>query len=138
MKWVKTEVDVRYVECDPMNVVHHSNYFVWFEMGRIELAREAGISFSRLSEEIYLPVIDIRCQFKDSARYGNTVIVETALERPTKAILDFKYRVYRKHGRQLLASGESRHAMTTAAGGLIVRIPDEMQEKIDAFLGGIK
>ncbi|PWK15861.1 acyl-CoA thioesterase [Tumebacillus permanentifrigoris] len=137
MKWVKTEVQVRFSECDPMNVVHHSNYFVWFEMGRIELARAAGISFAQLSEEIFLPVIDIRSQFKDSARYGQTVIVETALERPTKAMLDFKYRVYRKVGRQLLATGESRHAMTSSKGQLIVRIPAEVQEKIDAFLGGI-
>ncbi|MBL0387165.1 acyl-CoA thioesterase [Tumebacillus sp. ITR2] len=137
MKWVKTELDVRYVECDPMNVVHHSNYLVWFEIGRIALAGEAGIDFSRLSEEIYLPVIDFRCQLKDSARFGQTVVVETALERPTKALLEFKYRVYRKQGRQLLATGETRHAMTSSAGQLIVRIPEEVQQKIDNFLGGI-
>ena len=26
---------VRYVETDMMGVVHHSNYFRWFEMGRV-------------------------------------------------------------------------------------------------------
>ena len=30
---------VRYVETDMMGVVHHSNYFRWFEMGRGLAAR---------------------------------------------------------------------------------------------------
>ena len=32
---------VRYVETDMMGVVHHSNYFRWFEMGRVAWLRGA-------------------------------------------------------------------------------------------------
>ncbi|MFI4854981.1 MAG: acyl-CoA thioesterase, partial [Phycisphaerales bacterium JB065] len=30
---------VRYVECDPQGVAHHSSYVAWLEMGRTELLR---------------------------------------------------------------------------------------------------
>lgn len=37
MMQLETEIRVRYNECDPMGVVHHAIYPVWFEMGRTEL-----------------------------------------------------------------------------------------------------
>jgi acyl-CoA thioester hydrolase len=39
------EVRVRYPECDPMGVVHHAVYPIWFEMGRTEMLRAAGGSY---------------------------------------------------------------------------------------------
>ncbi len=35
---------VRYPETDGMGVVHHSRYFQYFEMGRVELLRAISIS----------------------------------------------------------------------------------------------
>jgi len=36
---------VRYAETDQMGVVYHSNFFVWFEIGRVELFRELGVAY---------------------------------------------------------------------------------------------
>ena len=36
------DIRVRYCECGPMGVVHHTVYHVWFEMGRTELLRGTG------------------------------------------------------------------------------------------------
>jgi acyl-CoA thioester hydrolase len=33
---------VRYAETDQMGVVYHANYFVWFEIGRVEMLRQLG------------------------------------------------------------------------------------------------
>ncbi|MGX4668270.1 acyl-CoA thioesterase [Cerasibacillus sp. JNUCC 74] len=137
MKWVKSdEIPVRYVECDPMGVVHHSNYLSWFEVGRVEYAKQARINFSKTTEQIYLPVVNIECKYKESAKFEDTVIVETALKKPTKAYLEFEYRVVRKHGRKLLAKGSSEHALTTTDGKLILKLPDDIKQKIDNFLEG--
>ncbi|WP_075618281.1 acyl-CoA thioesterase [Paenisporosarcina indica] len=136
MKWIKVEIPVRYKECDPMGVVHHSNYFTWFEMGRIQLSKEAGIDFGKAHNQLYMPVININCNYKQSAKFGETVIVETALIKPSKAYLTFVYNVYRKHGRTLLAKGSSEHAFTRTDGTLILRLPDHINEKIDTFFGG--
>ena len=39
---------VRYPECDPMNVAHHSAYAVWLELARTELLREQGLAYRDL------------------------------------------------------------------------------------------
>jgi hypothetical protein len=38
-------IRVRYAECDRMGLLHHANYFVYFEQGRIELLRSRGLSY---------------------------------------------------------------------------------------------
>ena len=36
---------VRFVETDAMGVAHHSNYFRWFEMGRVEFLKQHEVEF---------------------------------------------------------------------------------------------
>ena len=43
-----TAIRVRYCECDPMGVVHHANYAIWFEMGRTEMLRSQGGNYRDL------------------------------------------------------------------------------------------
>lgn len=38
---------VRYAETDQMGIAHHSNYFVWFEMGRSELCLLWGVPYEQ-------------------------------------------------------------------------------------------
>ena len=38
---------VRYAETDKMGVVYYANYFVWFEVGRTDLLRDARLELSR-------------------------------------------------------------------------------------------
>src|SRR5207302_653467 len=40
-----SRVRVRYAETDKMGVVYYANYFVWFEVGRTDLLREAGWTY---------------------------------------------------------------------------------------------
>ena len=41
-KVCETRIRVRYAETDQMGVVYHSNHFIWFEIGRVELLRQLG------------------------------------------------------------------------------------------------
>jgi acyl-CoA thioesterase FadM len=34
-----------------MGVAHHTHYFVWFELGRTELMREAGCAYGALEDD---------------------------------------------------------------------------------------
>ncbi len=42
---------MRYAETDQMGVVYHSNYLVWFEIGRVEFMREHGLSYKEMELE---------------------------------------------------------------------------------------
>jgi acyl-CoA thioester hydrolase len=37
---------VRYSEVDQMGALHHSRFWVYFEMGRTELLRQSGINYA--------------------------------------------------------------------------------------------
>ena len=39
MKAAEVKIRVRYKETDKMGVVHHSNYYIWFEVARTEFMR---------------------------------------------------------------------------------------------------
>ena len=51
------EIRVRYQETDAMGVLHHANYFTYFEMGRTELLRSNGKSYRDLEDGGLLMVI---------------------------------------------------------------------------------
>ena len=38
--WTSTDFRVRYAETDQMGVVYYANYFVWFEIGRMDFCRQ--------------------------------------------------------------------------------------------------
>lgn len=103
-------VRVRYQETDQMGVVYHSNYFVWFEVGRTHLIRELGTSYRDLeSKGIILPVIEANCQYKSPARYEDVVRIESVIAELSPAKIRFTYRMVRESDNKLLASGHTLH-----------------------------
>ena len=78
----ETRMRVRYAETDQMGVVYHANYFVWFEVGRVELLRQLGFSYRDMEQNdgCGIAVVDARCRYKAPARYDDEVIVRTHLK----------------------------------------------------------
>lgn len=73
-------IRVRYSECDPMGVAHHTTYPVWFEMGRTELLRSTGQEYAALeSAGVFLVVVKLEVTYKRPARYDEVVQLETEL-----------------------------------------------------------
>lgn len=69
---------VRYVECDPMNVVHHASYIPWMEMGRTELLREAGVSYAALEQAgVFLVVTKLDVKYRRPIIYDDVVEIRT-------------------------------------------------------------
>ena len=114
---VTTEVRVRYAETDQMGIVYYANYLVWFEIGRVELLRSLGFSYSLLEREhqCILPVIEARCRYRSPARYDDQILIETRPAMLRGSVLKFAYRILRKApgGEEptLLAEGETVHVV---------------------------
>ena len=62
----ETRVRVRYAETDQMGVVYHANYFVWFEVGRVELMRQLGLDYKSLEKEenCGIAVVEATCRYQ--------------------------------------------------------------------------
>ncbi len=118
---VTAQVRVRYAETDQMNVVYYANYLVWFEIGRVELLRSLGLSYSNMEREhgLILPVIEATCRYKAPARYDDEILIETRPAMLRGSVLKFGYRIQRKNATDaeplLLAEGETVHVVCDPA-----------------------
>ena len=108
-------IRVRYAETDRMGLLHHANYFVYFEMGRTELLRRRGVSYREIEDSGHLLVIvDLSCKFKRPARYDDLLTLRTIVERVTHVKIVHRYEVYRDG--LLLAEGHSTLACVDREG----------------------
>ncbi len=121
----ETRVRVRYAETDQMGVVYHSNYLVWFEVGRVELLRELGFEYRHMEidEDFVVAVVDARARYRAPARYDDELIVRTRVAHVRGSVFAFEYEVVRANDGLLLCDGSTTHVATTR--GLVKRpIPE--------------
>jgi len=125
---------VRFVETDLMGVVHHSNYFHWFEMGRVEYMRQAGVLLTDLlAEGIVFPIRDVSCRYRSSSRFDDIILIETTMKELSPVKMVFSYRIVKEEGDILLATGETVNAFTDEAGK-ITRLPKHYYEKLQTYM----
>lgn len=114
MDWHETEIRVRYAETDQMGVVHHSNYYIWFELGRSDFCRARGFSYKDMEEKdnALLVVAESYCRYKSPAFYEDVLLIRTKIEEIRSRSLRFVYEVYRPSDQETLAEGETLHLVT--------------------------
>ena len=107
----EAQVRVRYAETDQMGVVYHSNYIIWFEVGRVEMMRQLGFVYSDMEkhDDIHIAVADVHCRFKSPALYDDILTVRTRLVNVRGSVLHFGYQIVRPADGKTLAEGESVH-----------------------------
>jgi acyl-CoA thioester hydrolase len=129
---VETRLRVRYSETDRMGIVYHGHYISWFEIGRTEYCRAAGVPYRRLEDSgLWILVTVVECRYRRSARYDDEVRVATSLSELASRGLAFAYEVFDAEGRRL-AEGATRHVFADA-GGKPVRAPADVVETLERF-----
>jgi len=110
-------VRVRYAETDQMGVVYHSNYFIWFEMGRVECLRQLGFDYKQMevADDCHLPVVEATCRYKAPARYDEVLTIETRIVAARSSVIKFAYRLLRDESGDasplLLAEAQTTHVV---------------------------
>jgi acyl-CoA thioester hydrolase len=91
-----TTVRVRYAETDQMGVAYYANYFVWCEIGRVELLRQLGFEYKQmeLEHQCHLPVVEASCRYKSPAHYDDLVLIETHVAGLRSSVIKFAYRLF--------------------------------------------
>jgi len=120
------EIDVRYYETDGQGVVHHANYFQYFELARVEMLKAMGHDYADLERDgVYLVVHSISCRYHRSARFGDRLRINTKVKRATSARIDHEYQVFVREA--LVAEATSTIACVDA-DGVIRRMPEFLVE----------
>ncbi len=131
----ETQVRVRYAETDQMGVVYHSNYLIWFEVGRVEFMRQLGLDYKRLEQEdgCGIAVVDAHVRYRYPARYDDELVIQTRLLAARGVLVRFEYKILRAEDRQLLCEGETSHVVV--GGGMKKRsLPQRYAERFAAQL----
>ncbi|MBJ6362041.1 acyl-CoA thioesterase [Paenibacillus sp. GCM10012307] len=122
-RWHVHPLRVRYQETDRMQVVFHANYVNWFEIGRTEWVRYAGIPYAAIEEQgMLLPVTELECRFVKPARYDDQIVVCTRMKEFSPLRLAFESQIrlvgetteellglYAEPPGELLVEGGTRH-----------------------------
>ncbi len=108
MKCSEINVRVRYQETDQMGIVYYSNYFVYFEMGRIEFLRSFGISYAEIEKEnVFLAVAEAHCKYRAPAMFDDLLVIKTCLSKMKLARIEFRYEIRRVNEENLIAEGST-------------------------------
>ena len=110
-KVVETRLRVRYAETDQMGIVHHSNYLIWMEAGRVEYCRATGIRYRDLETEagILLTVAEASCRYALPAMFDDEVVVRTWIVESHPRLVRFAYELREHASGRRLATGETKH-----------------------------
>lgn len=126
---------VNFYDTDAMAVVHHSNYIRWFEIGRVEFLRQAGITLTELMDDGYVfPITEVSAKYMNSGYFDDELIIETTPVALTKAKMAFSYRVLRAADDTVLVTGFTQNVFTSRATGKITRLPDKYYDKLKVML----
>lgn len=131
MNWEETKIRVRYAETDKMGIVHHSNYPVWFEIGRSEYCRTRGFSYLEMEEKdnALLVVAEIYCRYKSPAYYEDEITIRTKIGEIRSRSIRFIYEIFRERDETVLAEGETHHVVT-GQDKRVRKLPEIYKQKL--------
>ncbi len=114
----RSYITVRYAETDRMGIAHHSNYPIWYEIGRTDFVKLFGTSYSDMEAAgVMTPLINLTCHFGLPAQYEDRLIVRTWCIHMSAARIEFAYSVKRYNDdgtEEELGYGTTEHGVVDA------------------------
>jgi acyl-CoA thioester hydrolase len=111
-------VRVRYADTDQMSVVYYANYYIYFEVGRVEYMRERGVDYKDMEkqDDAFIVVAESHCRYLRPARYDDLLRIRTRVEEVRRRTIRFAYEVHCDARGELLATGETLHVVCDRHG----------------------
>lgn len=114
-----------------MGIVHHANYLIYFEAGRVDWLHRRGVRYENwVAMDVHLPVVDAALKFRKPAKFDESLVVETICAKVTVVTVLFTYRILREE--DLLCEGET----LLACIGINMRPKRFPKDVMDTFLRG--
>jgi acyl-CoA thioester hydrolase len=125
----ETKLRVRYGETDAQGVVNNANYLSYFEVGRVECLRAAGLSYRELEERGYgFVVVEALARYHKTAFFDDELTLRTQLVEVKRASLSFGYTILRDG--EVLVTGRTRHGCVGLPSGRPSRIPEDVTTRV--------
>jgi acyl-CoA thioester hydrolase len=124
-----TGVRVRFAETDAQGIAHNSNYFVWFEVARVEYLEVHAGGYQRLRDlGIEAVVLETHIRYIEPARFDDRLIVHARCLDVKGARFRYEYVIERQG--VVIADGWTQHATVDSRSFRPTRVPTWLQEAI--------
>ena len=92
---------VRYGETDQMGYLYYGRYALLYEIGRVELLRELGLTYANMEEEegVMMPVMSLNQRFVRPAHYDELLTITTTLRHPPDQTVTFHFEIHNERGK---------------------------------------
>ena len=134
-RFVESRTRVRYKDTDQMGIAHHSNYIVWFEIGRTDLCRETGFTYKEIEARgLILVVTEVTCRYRVPYQYDDEVLIRTYVAEAASRAMKFGYELLNISGDRVHATGHSMHVWVDRETRRPVTADDEVMKAFGAFV----
>ncbi len=102
-----TKIRVRYGETDQMGYMYYGNYAEFYEVGRVEMLRSLGLTYSGMEQSgIKMPVLELNCKYLKPALYDEEITVKVVMDKMPGIRIHFRYELYNEK-QELINRGET-------------------------------
>lgn len=98
---------VRYGETDQMGYMYYGNYAEFFEVARVEMLRNLGLSYKSFEADgIMMPVLELKCKYIKPAYYDDELLIRTTVKEMPGVRIHFLYELFNE-AQELIHIGET-------------------------------
>lgn len=134
-RFVESRTRVRYKDTDQMGIAHHSNYIVWFEIGRTDLCRETDFSYKEIEARgLILVVTEVTCRYRAPYQYDDEVLIRTHVSEAASRAMKFGYELLSGDGDRVHATGHSKHVWVDRETRRPTTADDEVMKAFREFI----
>jgi len=102
-----TKLRVRYGETDQMGYMYYGNYAEFYEVGRVEMLRSLGLTYSGMEESgIKMPVLELNCKYLKPALYDEEITIKVIMDKMPGIRIHFRYELFNEK-EELINIGET-------------------------------
>jgi acyl-CoA thioester hydrolase len=102
-----TKIRVRYGETDQMGYMYYGNYAEFYEVGRVEMLRSLGLTYSGMEQSgIKMPVLELMCKYLQPALYDEEITVNVIMDKMPGIRIHFRYELFNEK-QELINKGET-------------------------------
>ena len=125
MLTTRTTHRVRYAETDQMGYLYHGHYALLYEIGRVEMLRDQGLSYAAMETEVgvMMPVMSMNQRFVRPARYDEVLTITTTLRHVPDRTITFHFEIHNEAGK-LVNGGSIKLCFVEVASQRPVAVPE--------------
>ncbi|MBT2561430.1 acyl-CoA thioesterase [Pedobacter sp. ISL-68] len=128
-----TKIRVRYGETDQMGYMYYGNYAQYYEVGRVEMLRSLGMSYSSMEADgIMMPVLELKCKYIKPALYDQKITVKTIIKTTPGIRIFFEYELYNEED-ELINVGATTLVFVDMKKNKPTNPPENFMKKLSVF-----